>query len=187
MFAYYTKRTIMKKLLLLVAVTSSLIFSACEGDPGPPGPEGAPGINILGQVFEVTVDFQYNTTTGIQEALINIPSSVEVFESDVILVYRLDQVVNASGGAADAWSPLPQNFFLGGGDIIQYVFNHTFFDVELLIDGNFDLSVLGSDFTDDQVFRIAVVPSEFATDGISMADLLEGLTLDPENIITIGN
>ena len=93
----------------------------------------------------------------------------------------------ANGGSADAWSALPQNFFLGNGDIIQYVFNHTFFDVELLIDGNFDLSLLGSDFTSDQVFRIAVVPSEFATDGISMETLLEELTIDQTEIITIDN
>ncbi|QIE58537.1 collagen-like protein [Rasiella rasia] len=177
----------MKYLLLCLAITSSMFFTACEGDPGPPGPQGDPGINILGQVFEVTVDFQYNPDTALQEALINIPTSVEVYESDVILVYRLEKVVNASGGSADAWSPLPQNFFLGGGDIIQYVYNHTFFDVELLIDGNFDLSVLSTDFTNDQVFRIAVVPSEFATDGMSMTDLLETLTIDAADIETIGN
>ncbi|HIB48004.1 MAG TPA: collagen-like protein [Flavobacteriaceae bacterium] len=177
----------MKNLLLFLAVTSALIFSSCEGDPGPPGPQGEPGINILGQVFEVNVNFQYNPDTGLQEALVNFPSTVEVFESDAILVYRLEKVVPANGGSADAWSALPQNFFLGNGDIIQYVFNHTFFDVELLIDGNFDLSLLGSDFTSDQVFRIAVVPSEFATDGISMETLLEELTIDQTEIITIDN
>ncbi|WP_432410968.1 collagen-like protein [Rasiella sp. SM2506] len=174
----------MKKVLLLLAVSVSLFFVACEGDPGPPGPEGLPGVNILGQVFEVNVDFQFNNTTGLQEALVNIPTNVEVFESDVILVYRLEKVVN---GNADAWSPLPQNFFLDNGDIIQYVYNHTFFDVELLIDGNFNLSTLGFDFTNDQIFRIAVVPSEFAQDGLSMTQLLDGLQIDPSDITTLGN
>ncbi len=177
----------MKKALLFLVVSVSIFFLACEGDPGPPGPEGVPGVNILGQVFEVNVDFQFNNTTGLQDALVNIPNNVEVFESDVILVYRLEKVVNANGGNADAWSPLPQNFFLDNGDIIQYVYNHTFFDVELLIDGNFDLSTLGPDFTNDQIFRIAVVPSEFAQDNLSMSQLLNGLQIDPSEITTIGN
>ena len=60
----------MKNLLLFLAVTSALIFSSCEGDPGPPGPQGEPGINILGQCFEVNVKFQYNTDNSRKEALV---------------------------------------------------------------------------------------------------------------------
>ncbi|RDK85341.1 collagen-like protein [Marinirhabdus gelatinilytica] len=178
----------MKKAFLLFSIiTTSLFLTSCEGDPGPPGPQGEPGINILGQVFEVTIDFQYNPDTGLQDALVNIPTDIEVFESDAILVYRLEKVVNGPAGGADAWSPLPQNFFLGNGDIIQYIYNHTFFDVEFLIDGNFDLATLGSDFTNDQTFRIAVVPSEFANSNLTMSQLLDGLQLDPSEITTLEN
>ncbi|NND88938.1 MAG: collagen-like protein [Flavobacteriaceae bacterium] len=170
----------MKQLFLLLAVTTSLIFTSCEGDPGPPG---EPGINILGQVYEVNTTLQFDPSSGTYSRVLTIPSNIEVFESDVILVYRLEKVVGApDGGNADAWAPLPQNFFLDNGDIIQYVFNHTFFDVEIIIDGDYDPNTLSLDFTDNQVFRIAVVPSEFGDASLSMDELLETLQMDSAQV-----
>jgi hypothetical protein len=161
----------MKKIFLLLAVTSSLIFSSCEGDQGPPGQDG---VNILGQVFEANIDFGYDNSTNLYSSgIISIPNNIEVFESDVILVYRFEEQVTVGGQATDVWSPLPQNFFLDNGDIIQYVFNHTFVDVEILIDGNFDLATLGTGFTDDQIFRIAVVPAEFADTNLTLEELMQ--------------
>ncbi len=161
----------MKKIFVFLAITSSLIFASCEGDQGPPGLDG---INILGQVFEANVDFGYDGSTNLfSSGIITIPNNIEVFESDVILVYRFEEQVIVGGQATDVWSPLPQNFFLNNGDIIQYVFNHTFVDVEVLIDGNFDLSTLGTGFTDDQIFRIAVVPAEFADAGLSLDEIMQ--------------
>ena len=81
----------MKKIVFLLAIVSTFVFTACEGDPGPPGPQGEPGINILGKVFEATVDF---TAGNDFRQLVTIPSSIEVFESDVILVYWLEDVVS---------------------------------------------------------------------------------------------
>jgi hypothetical protein len=175
----------MKNLFIPFALVLSIFFTACEGPQGPPGEDG---INILGQVFEVTTNFSYNPNTGLQETLINIPNDIEVFESDVILVYRLEKVVNdGNGGSADAWAPLPQNFFFNNGDIIQYVFNHTFFDVEILIDGNFNLATLETDFTTNQTFRIAVVPAEFASANYSMEELLEVIQIHADEIISLNN
>jgi len=157
----------MKKIFLLIAITGSLIFSSCEGDPGPPG---APGINILGQVFEVTVNF---TAGNDFSRLVTIPSNVEVFESDVILVYWLEDVVpDGTGGTIDVWSQLPQTIYLDGGGSFQYTFNHTFIDVLLFLQGDVDLTTLGSGFTIDQVFRIAIVPSEFADANLTMEQIM---------------
>jgi len=157
----------MKNIFLLFAITGSLIFSSCEGDQGP---QGAPGINILGQVFEVTVNF---TAGNDFSRLVTIPSNVEVFESDVILVYWLEDVVpDGAGGTLDVWSQLPQTIYLDGGGSFQYTFNHTFIDVLLFLQGDVDLSTLGSGFTIDQVFRIAVVPSEFADVNLSMEQIM---------------
>ena len=116
----------MKKALLFLAVTVSVFFIACEGDPGPPGPQGESGINILGQVFEVNVDF--NSANGFSQ-LVTIPSNVEVFESDVILVYWLEDVAS---GNVDVWSQLPQTIYVDEGSF-QYTFNHTFVDVLLFL------------------------------------------------------
>lgn len=154
----------MKKLFFTLAI-SIFFLSSCEGPQGPPGLDG---INILGQTFERTVNFQYNNQNGLQEVLVQIPNSVEVYESDAILVYRLEGQLPDN---VDIWSLIPQNFFLGNGDIIQYVYNHTFFDVQILIDGNFDLFTLGPAFTQNQTFRFVVVPSDFATtSGVDIND-----------------
>lgn len=146
----------MKKILLTLA-TIAILFSSCQGPQGPPGLDG---INILGQTFEETVNFQFNVESGLQESLVTIPTRIEVYESDAILVYRLEgQYPNN----VDLWSLIPQNFFLSDGRIIQYVYYHSFFDVLLMIDGNFDLTTVPSSFTQNQTFRFVVVPSDFAT------------------------
>jgi hypothetical protein len=166
----------MKNLLLFLAISTGLVLTSCQGDQGPPGQDG---INILGQVFEVNIDFQYDVPNNIYKRLVTIPTSIEVFESDVILVYRLEGVTQ---NGADIWGQLPQNRFFTNGDIFQYVFDHTFFDVQLLIDGNFDLSLLSPDYTDNQIFRIAVVPAEFANANLTMDELLQGLQVNPTEI-----
>ncbi len=154
----------MKKLIFTLG-TVFFLFTACEGPQGPPGFDG---INILGQTFERTVNFQFNSQNGLQESLITIPSSIEVFESDAILVYRLEGQLPDN---VDLWSLIPQNFFLNNGDIIQYVYNHTFFDVMIQIDGNFDLTTVPVEYTQNQTFRFVVVPSEFATNsGVDLSD-----------------
>lgn len=170
----------MKKLLLFLAISSTFLFTSCEGE------DGQDGINILGQVYEVTTDLNYEPQNNLWSQVVTIPNDIVVYESDAILVYRLE-VISVNGEFIDTWSPLPQNFFLSNGDIIQYVYNHTFFDVELLIDGNFDLGTLGNGFTDDQTFRIAIVPAEYATANLSMEDLLQNLELNSSQIETISN
>jgi hypothetical protein len=173
----------MKNLALFLAFTTTVILTSCTGDQGPPGPQGEPGINILGQVFEVTVDF---TPGNGYSRLIQFPSNVEVFESDAVLVYLLEDVVPGNGGGIDVWSQLPQTFFVDQGTLI-YNFDYTFLDVRLFLDANFNLDTLGSAFTNDQTFRIAVVPSEFATQDLSMVDLMRILEIDGTQIEKIGN
>ena len=158
----------MKNILLFLALSSTIFFTSCTGDPGPQGPAG--GL-IYAQVFEKTVDFQLDSYR-IPTALIAIP--VETFESDAVLVYRLEKEVDVNGSLYDAWSQLPQNFFFSNGDILQYVFNHTIFDVEIQIDGNFDTSTLiGGDFARNQTFRIVIVPAEYANANLSMEKIME--------------
>ena len=168
----------MKNILLFLALSSTILFTSCEGDPGPPGEDG--GI-IYAQVFEQTVNFNVDSQTNLPTALINFP--IEVFESDVVLVYRLEKQVNINGEIFDAWSPLPQNFFFSNGDIIQYVFNHTLFDAEIQIDGNFDTSTLTDPaYINNQTFRVALVPAEFAKTNPSMRDILEVMQADGSQI-----
>ncbi|MGA8854245.1 MAG: hypothetical protein WB492_08730 [Christiangramia sp.] len=150
----------MKKILSILVLTSIFFISCSDGDPGPQGPPGEDGLDGLGYTFERTVNLEYRSDFNYYSQVIDIPEAVDTFEpeSDVVLVYRLELLDADDGGTVDSWSLLPQNFFLEEGTI-QYVYNHTAADVEIILDGNYDLINLDAGFTDSQTFRIVVLPS----------------------------
>ena len=60
----------MKKILALLAFTA-VLFTSCEGDPGPPGPSGEPGVNILGQTFEIeNINYSYDASANLWSTII---------------------------------------------------------------------------------------------------------------------
>ena len=153
----------MKKLFLLLSLPTLLLLGSCyiENDPIE--------IGSLSQVFETTVSF---TNSNSYSQLVEIPADIEVYESDVILVYWLEDVV--SGGNADAfdvWTPLPQTIYTNDGSF-QYSFNHTFIDVFLFLQGDINLDSLSLGLTNNQTFRIAIVGAEFAKTNPSMQQVL---------------
>ena len=151
----------MKK--LLISFISATLLAGCTGDRGPEGPPGPEGDYIVGQTFEFeNINFAYEPEYNLYSVIVDIPDDIEVLDSDAILVYRLE-TVPGTNGPIDTYSLIPQDFFLDQGTI-EYVYNHTVNDVELMIDGNFDLSNLSYDFIQNQVFRFVVVPSDFAND-----------------------
>ncbi|MAZ26130.1 MAG: dihydrolipoamide dehydrogenase [Cytophagaceae bacterium] len=155
----------MKRIFGLLAILT-IVLTSCEGDPGPQGPPGQDGVNIVGTTFEINSTFEYNNDSNLwSTGFITFSdfTDVEVLESDAVLIYRLDgEGTLNDGSSVDEWSMLPQNFFTNEGTL-QYVFNHTFVDAEIFIDGNYDTSNISTGFTDDQVFRIVIVPSDFAS------------------------
>jgi hypothetical protein len=164
----------LSKLLLAFSV----LFISCEGDPGPPGPPGRDGLDgldgldgdaIIGTVFETPpITF---TQGNDYSSSFTFPQNFQVFDTDAVLVYLLEDVVgDGNGGEADIWTLLPQTFFLTEGTLL-YSFNHTFFDVAIFLDGNYNLSLTPGGFTQDQIFRIVVVP----------ADAFEANEVDPSN------
>ena len=162
----------MKKLLLLPIL--ALLFVSCEGPMGPPGRDGQDGQVIVGQMFEVTATF--NSSNDYQE-FFDIPSQIEVFDSDIIMVYILDGVDN---NGRDIWQPLPKSFFFDDDDdVLIYSFDYTMVDVSLFLDGTVYFDDLPSEFTQDIIFRVAVLP----VDGI------QGLNLNNmENVLNaMGN
>lgn len=167
----------MKKLSLLFATFSFILLSSCTGPAGPPGPAG---YDNLAQVFETTINF--NEGNGFSR-LISYPSNVIVYESDVVLVYLLEEVVN---GDVDVWSQLPQTYFPPQGTLL-YSFDHTFIDVNIFLDGNFNLNTLGPNYTDNQIFRIAIIPAEYANSNLSMDELMNNFQIENSDIQTIYN
>lgn len=157
----------MKKITFLLAFVL-LAFTSCSTDDGlatrgPQGPPGEDGLDGLGYTFEETVDLNYNADGNFYSSLIFISEEVETINpaADAVLVYRLETVEDTDGTAIDSWSLIPQNFFIADQGTIQYVFRHTVGDVEIFLEGNFDLSGLDSKYIENQTFRIVVVPSDF--------------------------
>ncbi len=177
----------MKKFVTLLFVSVFTLTSCSDdGAVGPPGPPGEDGINILGTTYEYDVNFEYLASGNYHSAFLDFD---QIKISDGVLVYRLEVAQDSNGNDIDTWSLLPQVFFLEQG-IIQYVFTHTTVDVELIIDGNFDLSNLENGFTQNQVFRVIVVPSDPASfvsstgvDLSNMEAVLETLNIDNSDII----
>lgn len=164
----------MKKFSVLSIITLALIVGACEGPVGPPGPpgfdglDGQDGINILGKVLEIEGTFTAEENYAL---FFDFPQDVEVFESDIVLVYILWEQIEDNGEFFDVWRLLPQTRILDQG-ILQYNFDHTFFDVSIFLEGDVDFATLGPADTDNQVFRVAIVPAEFGKDE----------TFDPTNL-----
>lgn len=152
----------MKKIVIALFVFSA--FFACKGprgNSGPPGPKGDPGDNILAQTFEMEgINFDFESDYGFYSTVVEIPGDIEVYDSDAVLVYRMeydDRIDDFN------YNLIPQDFYTSDGTI-EYLYNHTINDVELMIDGDFDLSNLGSEYTENQTFRFVIVPADWAND-----------------------
>jgi len=140
----------MKKIFLLLSVPLFL-FASCANDD-------RIDADTIGQTAEIVdVDFVA------PDFAINVPlrrNNLEAFESDIILVYRLEDVVNQR----NIWEPLPTSLaFLDNGAEFLYRFNFSQDDVDILLETP-DASLISDNFLLDQVFRIVVVPASFAVE-----------------------
>ncbi len=140
----------MKKYITLLA---ALFAVSCQGPVGPPGPPGPPG--PIGQAFEVAADFNPGNNYS---QIFAIPDEIVVYESDIVVVYLLWKVDEETG--YDVWQPLPVSVFFSNGEL-QYAFDHTVADVRIFLTGDINLNTLGPAFTQNQIFRVVVLPAEY--------------------------
>jgi hypothetical protein len=153
----------MKKIFSLLSLATLLLLSSCYSE------NDTIEVASLSQVFETTVDF---TNANDYSQLVNIPLDIEVYESDVILVYWLEDVISdGTGNTIDVWTPLPQTIYTNQGSF-QYSFNHTFIDVFLFLQGDINLDSISGGLTFNQTFRIAIIGAEFAKTNPSMQQVL---------------
>ena len=181
----------MKKIYLLLL--SAVVLMSCEGPQGPPGfdgfdgRDGQDGVNIVAQSFEVELDFDAPD----YEQTVVYPADIEVFDTDMTLVYILfDVTTDQNGDPLDVWRLLPQTLYSDFGEY-QYNFDATNLDTRIFLDGpastNFNL--LGAGDLEDQIFRIVILPVDLANNpNLDVSDYnsvmnVGGLTT--EDIITI--
>lgn len=172
----------MKKIVLTLGSMFALFLMACEGPEGPPGPpgyDGEDGVNIVGQAFEIEADLSLDVGANTYQLLFEpFPSNVEVLSSDVVLIYRLEEVADTDNGPVDVWRQLPQPFFTDAGTMF-YNFDFTVGDFSIYAEPDFDAGLVPIDLVTDQVFRIVVVPADFTSeiDPSSLPEVMGALGL----------
>ena len=163
----------MKRIITFISVFA-LLLTACTGDQGPPGfdgrdgergPQGFPG--FVASAFEIEVNFNASNNFEYFE-----PYGFEVFASDVTLVYIEWEVDNGD----PIWRLLPQTVYFDNGDVLAYNFDFTQQDVRFFLDGTANLNALDPIWTQNQAFRVVVIPAE-NIDGIDFTDLDTVLSL----------
>lgn len=179
------KLYIMKKITLVVAAIFAIVLTACSGSDGIDGVDGLDGVNITGSIYEVTGTFSDDNN---YELTFEFPNNVEVFESDVVLVYILwEQVDGTDGQPIDVWRLMPQTRLLDQGTLI-YNYDHTFVDARFFLESDFDLGTLSTADTANQTFRVAILPAEAVNgklDTGNINDVMGILDTKEENIIHV--
>ncbi|GEP51367.1 hypothetical protein FNO01nite_20390 [Flavobacterium noncentrifugens] len=142
----------MKKIfLLLTAVAGMALTQSCEGDAGPQGEQGTA---LVADVYEITnVDF-VNDGTDFYGIVYQFP---QIYEGDMVLAYRLK---GSTTGGADIWESIPKTYYFLSGEL-EYNFDFTRSDISIYLDQSND-SVLTPAYTQDQVFRVVIVPGDLA-------------------------
>ena len=147
----------MKTITGLLLILAIAIMVSCEGPVGPPGPPGEPGLDgidaEIGTVFETEpINF---TPQNEYTTFFDFPNNFTVYDGDVVLVYILWDVSNGT----DVWRLLPQTVVVENDGVIQYNFDYTLDDVKIFLE--WTVNELRAAETDNQIFRIAVLPATF--------------------------
>lgn len=142
----------MKKLaLVLVAFIGMIGLQSCVREEVVV--EDVHDQDTISEVFEVTRSFSPGNDYS---SLITLNPAI--YDSDVVLVYLLWDV----DGGNPIWRLMPQTVQLAEGDL-QYNYDFTPYDVNLFLSSaDFDLGILGSQWTQNQTFRIVIVPGYFS-------------------------
>lgn len=170
----------MKKLTSILIIAMAMIIAACEGPVGPVGPPGEPGGLEYATIYEIEGDFTENN----DHRLGFVFPDGGIYSTDVVLVYILWEVADG----LDVWRLLPQTVvlkdlqFLGETDVLLYNFDYTYEDVQIFLEFTFPPEYLLPDETDNQIFRIAVVPADFlakeTVDATDISTILEAPNLE---------
>lgn len=173
----------MKTIKGIFLVAAVAFFASCEGPAGPVGPPGEDGDSFIGSIFEIEGDF---TSDNEYSLFFEFPNTIEVYESDVVLTYILwEQTTDNNGDPVDVWRLLPQTVVLNEG-VLQYNYDHTFNDVQIFLEGTIDFNTLVPAEWQNQVFRIAVLPADYAKQhNIDVTDfngVMKSMKVNPNSI-----
>lgn len=143
---------VMKKFTLILALIGMISLQSCVTEevvtPNPIDND------TIAEVFEYSnVDFHSGNNFSV---FLDFPHPI--YASDMVLVYHLYEVNNGN----DVWRLMPQTYYLNGGGELDYNFDFTRFDATVFLDANFNLNTLDPSWSQNQVFRVVVIPAFFA-------------------------
>ena len=138
----------MKKITLILVFIGMIALQGCTVEEN-----NGYDNDTYSKVFEVTRSFSpQNDFSNL------VTFNPPIFASDVVLVYVLWDVQN---DGTPVWRLMPQTVQLFEGDL-QYNYDFTRFDVNLFLSSlDFPLTILGPEWTQNQTFRIVLVPASF--------------------------
>ena len=140
----------MKKITLFLVFIGMMTLQSCEVTEINDTVDN----DTISEVFEVTTSFNSNNNYS-RLVTFNPP----IYSSDVVLVYHLYDTVNGQ----DVWKLMPQTYYFSDGGELDFNFDYTRYNVNIFLSANFSLSTLPSSWTQDQTFRIVIIPANFAT------------------------
>ncbi len=89
-----------------------------------------------------------------------------MYNGDIVLVYMLWEIIHYNDNTHDdVWRLMPQTRIFNTQDgtlLLQYNFDYTQFDVQIFLEGDVDFTTLQPGDLESQVFRIVVLPADFA-------------------------
>lgn len=152
----------MKKMTKFIfsAIAFFLLLTGCGergpvGPEGPRGPQGPAGPEVLPVSFEFEADLLQSTNF---EYFQEIPEDIEVFESDVMLAYVLEDYIEEDD--LEVWRKLPLTEFNNSGTTILD-FDYTVADIRIFQHANYGLGA--ADQYEGLLIRAVHVPAEMLT------------------------
>ncbi|MCG9791086.1 hypothetical protein [Flavobacterium algicola] len=138
----------MKKIILLFSLFGILALQSCTVQD-----DFSNDSDTISEVFEVQRTFNTSNNFG---TIIELNPSI--FNSDVVLVYRLSDVFEGQ----DVWKLVPESFYFENGTLdFGYRFDFTRNDINVYMVGN-NLQNVANEFRVNQVLRIVIIPGSFS-------------------------
>ena len=139
----------MKKITLFLVFIGMMALQSCEVSEVYDDVDNGPRT----EVFEVTTSFNYNNNYS-RLVVFDPP----IYSSDSVLVYHLYDTVNGQ----DIWKLMPQTYYFNDGGELDFNFDYSRFNVNIFLSANFSLNTVPSSWTQNQTFRIVIIPGSFA-------------------------
>lgn len=153
----------MKRILLLLAIVGMTAMQSCSSD------DDRVDNDTIAEVFEINQNTNFTAGNNYR---ISYTLAPPIFNSDMILIYRLDGQDNGQ----DVWVPLPKTYYFNGGDELDYSFDFTTREIFIYL-GFTNSALLTNEFTQNQVFRVVIIPGFLSNKAANTGGYVKGGTI----------